>query len=340
MAVKYPFILLFGAISLLVIIAGLNYLNYKLRNRRSGGVVTKLDKIHAMPRYKKLSSSQRTLRLVRFGLLLLLVGSLIMVASRPTTIQTTTQNNNGLDVMIVFDASGSMIDYFNPVGKSLNRFVDKFKSDRLGMIIFSGEAQQVIPMTDDYTELHTILSDMASMDPLDFRQDYASGVRGGTDISTGLYLASVKMANIPAERTKVVVLVSDGEQTYSSKRFKDDNTPIDTDVVVHAAQALARKNVRIIALETPGEFTKEGDNSGPELLQNITSLSGGAIYNIDDASSVEQAFNKIDSSLRTELAGSSYITIYETPWLWLSLSLVFLVAYLVCSAWSYDGGRS
>lgn len=340
MAVKYPLVLLLGSISLLVIIAGLNYLNFRLRNRRSGGVVTKLDKIRAMPRYKKLSNSQKTLRMVRFTLLLLLAGSLLMVASRPTTIETTTKNNNGLDVMIVFDASGSMIDYFNPVGKSLNRFVDKFKSDRLGMIIFSGEAQQVIPMTDDYTELHAILSNMATMNPLDFRYDYASGVRGGTDISTGLYLASVKMANIPPERTKVVVLVSDGEQTYSSKRYKGDSTPIDTDVVVHAAQALARKNVRIIALETPGEFTKEGNDAGPKLLQNITGLSGGAIYNIDDARSVEQAFDKIDSSLRAELAGSSYITVYETPWLWLGLSLVFVMAYLLCSAWLYDGGKS
>lgn len=340
MAVKYPLVSLFGLIGLAALSLGLMACQYRQRQRLAPGVA-QLKRIKDTARFQRLRRQQSIFKLIRSLSFVGLCVALLFVASRPVSVQTTTRDNKGLDVMMVLDASGSMKEYFQPLGASLKELIGQFKTDRLGLIIFSGEAQQSLPLTDDYTELAEVSTAMATKDPTQFRNEYAYGVAGGTDISSGLYLASIKMANIPAERTKIVLLMSDGEQTTSTKDDPSGTAPIDEEIVVRAANSLAKKNIRVIALATPGDqITYGNERQGRALLERVASATNGKVYDVASPGATREVFNTINTSLRTDLAGDTVTTQYETPWFWLTIAILMLGAFLLSSAMRYDGGSN
>ena len=114
--------------------------------------------------------------------------------------------HEGIDIMLVFDVSGSMraID-FEPndrlhVAKEITAsFIDGRPNDRIGLTIFAGEAFTLVPLTRDHVSLKEIFDTVSY-----------GVIEDGTAIGNGVATALLRLRESEAD-TKVIVLITDGD---------------------------------------------------------------------------------------------------------------------------------
>ena len=112
----------------------------------------------------------------------------------------------GIDIMLVIDISQSMqIEDFKPnrlesAKKVARNFVNGRFQDRIGLVVFSGDAYSLSPLTTDYDLLTTYINDI-NFDLIE---------TSGTAIGSALAVATNRMRESEV-RSKVLILLSDGD---------------------------------------------------------------------------------------------------------------------------------
>lgn len=135
----------------------------------------------------------------------------------------------GLEVIIALDVSNSMLaqdikpNRLERAKQAISQLADRFGNDRIGLIVFAGDAYVQIPVTNDYASAKLFLS---SINP-------GMVSKQGTAIGRAIELASASFT--PGSNTgRVIVVISDGENHI------DD--PVD------AAKAAAENGIKIFAI--------------------------------------------------------------------------------------------
>jgi Ca-activated chloride channel family protein len=127
----------------------------------------------------------------------------------------------GIDIMLCIDVSHSMLaqDYapnrLEAAKRALQLFIDKLKGDRIGIVVFAGNAFVQLPITSDYAAAKMFISSISS-------QIISTQ---GTDIATAIDKAAASMlpaGDAKAEEVahqpktqKVIVIISDGEDHFA-----------------------------------------------------------------------------------------------------------------------------
>ena len=155
------------------------------------------------------ATASRWLRFVP-DLVLALALSLILVAlARPQlTSQLVEQTSTGLDILLVLDTSASMqLPDLKPTRleaakRTAREFIRGRFHDRIGLVVFAGEAYSLCPLTTDYTLLLRLLD----------------GVRPGLIAADGTAIGSalgvaVNRLRLAPTSSRVCILLSDGENT-------------------------------------------------------------------------------------------------------------------------------
>lgn len=112
----------------------------------------------------------------------------------------------GIELIIALDVSNSMMSQdiqpsrLERAKQAISRLVDKLSDDRLGLIVFAGDAYVQLPVTNDYISAKMFLS---SINP---------GIvpKQGTAIGSAINLAASSFSP-QSETSKVIVVISDGE---------------------------------------------------------------------------------------------------------------------------------
>ncbi|MEO7965807.1 MAG: VWA domain-containing protein, partial [Gemmatimonadaceae bacterium] len=136
----------------------------------------------------------------------LALAGLIIALARPRIAGRTEQSNSeGINIVVAFDISSSMLaEDFQPQNRlevareKVKQFVAMRNSDRIGMVAFSGEALTQVPLTTDYPVV------MAALDNLQPGQ-----LEDGTAIGTAIATSANRLRSAPG-RSRVVVLLTDG----------------------------------------------------------------------------------------------------------------------------------
>lgn len=170
---------------------------------------------------------------------------------------------SGIDVMVVLDTSKSMLsqdlvpDRLGAAKKALLDWLDNRQGDRVGLVVFAGEAITQVPLTLDLEAVSQVL-DKADVDAVD---------RGGTDIGEGIRtaLASFPMEN-EEKRGRVILLLTDGEPTSGASNL------------TKACLEAKEKGVPIVAV---GMGTRKG-----KPIPDGASFWGEALYKKDAAGRV------------------------------------------------------
>ena len=136
---------------------------------------------------------------------LLVLTLLILAMSRPRlTLKQQSINAEGIDIMLVMDVSTSMLAKdFKPnrleAAKAVAEdFISHRKYDRIGLVIFAGEAFTFAPLTTDHDLLKNFIS-----------QIRAGILKDGTAIGNGLAAAINRLKDSKA-KSKVIILLTDG----------------------------------------------------------------------------------------------------------------------------------
>ncbi|MCK5856353.1 MAG: VWA domain-containing protein [Bacteroidales bacterium] len=118
----------------------------------------------------------------------------------------------GIDMIIAVDISNSMLcedikpNRLSRAKRAISKLVDKLQGDRLGLIVFAGEAYTQLPITTDYSAAKMFLSTVNT--------DYIS--TQGTSISRAIELGRSTFKEMSEDvqvgkRNRVIVIITDGE---------------------------------------------------------------------------------------------------------------------------------
>ena len=257
------------------------------KSGRAQGTVM-LSSIRAFRGVRSWKSSLRTLP---FILRLLALCCLIVALARPQTRNDEQLvNGEGIDIMLCLDISGSMLAQdFTPnrmeAAKNVaGEFIDGRPTDRIGLVIFSGESFTMCPLTTDRSVLKTQLNNVQS-----------GLLEDGTAIGSGLATGVDRLRSSTA-KSKVIILLTDGE---NNKGMIDPNTAkeIAKSVGVRVyTVGMGTEGYAPVPVQTPNGVVmqREKVNIDEKLLTQIALETGGKYYRAKDNESLKNIYNEID----------------------------------------------
>ncbi len=146
-----------------------------------------------------------------FALRMIVLSLLIIVMARPQIHSSQRKVNvEGIDIIMALDVSGSMRardlkpDRLEAAKYVAKKFIDGRKNDRIGLVIFSGEAFTQCPLTID----HNVLKNL-------FKPIKSGMIEDGTAIGDGLATAINRIKDSKAI-SRVIILLTDGVQNSGS----------------------------------------------------------------------------------------------------------------------------
>ncbi len=267
------------------------------------------------------------------------IAVLIVAMARPQMVDTEVLSGEGIDIMIALDMSGSMnaIDMsqddianlqangqepqnrFEAAREILKDFIRKRKSDRVGLVVFGGEAYLRFPPTLDYVRLLNAL-DTLVLDDGRRTQDQPESCKNnctingsGTAIGDALNRAYLRLEKAKS-KSRMLILITDGKQEGGS---------IDAATVPKYIASLPQKDrVRIFTFQVgSGRETRlpaydplrgkpmtdrhgrrlyqRPDRPFPtdaELLRQIANLTGGSFYDSYDAEKFSKDFADLEKT--------------------------------------------
>lgn len=154
-------------------------------------------------------SSLRIKREIKFWLLMLALACMILMFARPQILgaaQQRTDNRQGIEMMVCVDVSNSMLaedvspSRMDKCKMMLEDLIDRFDNDKIGLIVFAGDAFIQLPLTADYVS--------AKM----FLQNINPGMiqSQGTDIARAIEIASNSFSQQKGIG-RAIVVITDGE---------------------------------------------------------------------------------------------------------------------------------
>ncbi|MBL8603766.1 MAG: VWA domain-containing protein [Myxococcales bacterium] len=221
---------------------------------------------------------------------------------------------SGIDIVLSIDLSGSMRaadlqpTRLEAAKEVVSEFIQRRRSDRLGLVVFGREAFTVVPPTLDYSVLQRMVSSL-SLDLID---------GSGTAIGDGLGTALNRMRRSDA-RSKVVVLLTDGAnnaghvdpreaaQLAAALRCK-----VYTILVGTSDEAPIQQGVDLLGRPVYAQARFPVD---PQLLQEIATVTGGQFFRAVDKNELARSFHTILDQLersRIADAGVRYAELYPT----------------------------
>ncbi len=295
LAFKYPYFLL-----LFVPYAALLWYRYRrggtgdLQVSVSSKEVTGVKSAFRAATYGKLD-------ILRYASLALLI---IALAGPGRGITYSSIKNYGIDIMLVLDLSGSMRgEDFQPENrltvakKVVDKFVEGRPVDRMGLVVFAGDAYLQCPLTAEHGIIREILGE------LDF--DTVDG--DGTAIGDAVTLAASRMTEGGA-RSKVILLITDG---------MNNRGEIDPET---AARTCASAGIKVYTVGIgkdglvpyPGPFGSVGPKNyirnhfDGKLLAKVAEITGGRYYRAESSGVFSDNMNEIDRLEKTETETVSY----------------------------------
>jgi Ca-activated chloride channel family protein len=264
------------------------------------------------------------LRLIPTGFFFLALVLIVVALARPQrSNEKVEQYTEGIDILLVMDISESMdLQDFTPnrleaAKKTAVDFINGRFGDRIGMVVFAGEAYSLAPLTNDYELLTSLIEEIS------FEMIEPKGTAIGSAIASGTN--RMKDSETPS---KVMILLSDGESNAGN---------VDP---LFAAQLASAFNIKIytIAVGKDGMVPYGTDFFGrPQMvesyldettLREIARIGNGEFYRASDGSALEQIFQRINTLEKAEILENRYKETADYYRIYLFWAMIFFLIWL------------
>lgn len=239
------------------------------------------------------------------SLMLFGLGALLLAFARPQSKdQWQDVKREGIDIVIALDVSASMLakdlrpDRLSASKKVAQEFIDGRPNDRIGLVVYEGEAFTQCPLTTD----HRVLKEL-------FDQARSGLITGGTAVGMGLATAINRLRDSEA-RSKVVILLTDGVSNAGMVQ------PLD------AAQIAEQQGIRVytIGVGTRGKalspvsqypngqyrFDLVQVEIDEPTLKEMARVTGGQYFRATDSDKLRAIYGEIDRLERTRIEVTEY----------------------------------
>jgi Ca-activated chloride channel homolog len=284
-------------------------------------------KVPSIKNFSGLGSFKTTIRHLPFVLRLLALSAIIVALARPQNKNEEQQaEGEGVDIVLCIDVSGSMTAQdFTPnrmeaAKKVAIDFIDRRLTDRIAIVIFSGESFTQCPLTTDQAVLKSAVENIRN-----------GLLEDGTAIGDGLS-TSVDRLRSSKTKSKVIILLTDGE---------NNGGLIGPDNAKEIAKAFGIKVYTIgvgtdgfapFPIKTPmGVIMQQQKVTIDEkLLTAIASETGGKYFRAKDNAGLEGIYTEINEleKSKVEIATLTRYTEKFFPLVMVALALLLLEVIL------------
>ena len=261
----------------------------------------------------------------------IILSALIIALARPRsfTISQNQDESQGIDIMLSVDVSLSMLakdlepDRLTALQKIAKKFVTQRPGDRIGLVVYSGEAFTKVPVTSDHA---VVMDELDQLNPLELQP--------GTAIGEGLSVAVSHLKDSKA-KSKIIILMTDGVNT------------IENAMPTQVGSELARSNdikVYSIGIGTNGYalmptrtdifgdlvFTEEEVKIDEAVLREIAQTTGGKYFRATSNQSLEEVYDEINQLEKSDLKMTKLYNYQEyfRIFLWIALATLVLDALM------------
>lgn len=228
----------------------------------------------------------------------------------------------GIDIMMAIDLSSSMLAQdFDPNRLEASKlvakdFIDKRTYDRVGLVVFAGEAFTQCPLTTDHSVVQQFLAGLE-----------CGILEDGTAIGMGLATAVNRIKDSPV-KSKIVILLTDGVNNtgyvaplQAAKVAQEFGIKVYTIGVGSTGQTMAPSARRRDGRYVFNMIRVEIDE---ELLKQIAQMTGGQYYRATDEASLVNIYDTIDTLEKTEIEVTVIKRYSEEFYRFVIIGLIFL----------------
>ncbi len=270
------------------------------------------------------------LRHVPFALRTTAFALMIVAFARPQDVERLSHSNTeGIDIMLSIDVSGSMLardfkpDRITAAKEVAGSFIADRYGDRLGLVVFAGEAFTQSPLTTDQGTLQTLVSRIRS-----------GLIEDGTAIGNGLATAINRLRESET-KSKVIILLTDGVNNRGSI------TPMT------AAEIAQAQNIRVYtigvgsegmapypAIDMYGEMTfiQQKVEIDEKTLQTIAEMTGGRYFRATDKEKLQAIYDEINQMEKSKVEVTERYLYHELFAGWLLAALALLIIEFLLSS--------
>lgn len=276
---------------LLVVVAAMRYYSLWRRARLLAKIGDKSLVRQLMP---DVSAMRRR---VKFWLMMVALVLLIVVLARPQMgSKISNDKRNGIETIICLDISNSMLaedvapSRLDKSKMLVENLVDNFTDDKIGLVVFAGDAFVQLPITSDYVSAKMFLQ--GANPSLITTQ--------GTDIARAITLASNSFTQQQGVG-KAIILITDGEDHEGG--------------AMEAAKAAHKKGINVFILGIGstkgapiplggGEYIKDNTGSvvmtslNEEMCREVAKAGSGTYIHVDNTNDAQEKLNNELSKLQ------------------------------------------
>lgn len=273
----------------------------------------------AVGRLAPAARSRRTWRMRAQPLLpflrLAAVALLIVALARPQRGEAVAGTGaEGIDIVLAYDASSSMTQPFargqsrlEAAENVLKRFVEGRENDRVGLVIFRGNALTLSPLTNDYAAV----SEAVSVAPT-LRLD------DGTAIGVAM-AESVNLLRTSESASRIVILLTDGE----------NNSPaIEPLAAARIAETLGIRIYTIGVVSGGANRSQSSLNVDEAALREIANITGANYNRAEDPGALQDIYTNIDELEKSRFEGEDLTRYAEVASPLLALAAILLASEL------------
>jgi Ca-activated chloride channel homolog len=272
------------------------------------------------------SVTKQTVKFVLYSIALFFL--ILGIANLQTGSKMQEVKREGADIMICLDVSNSMLaedlkpNRLERAKLAIEKMIDKLEGDRLGIIVFAGEAYTQLPITTDYGSAKMFLNAISpNMVPTQ-----------GTEIATAIDKA-MESFGTDLGKNKAIVIITDGEN-HEEEAIKKAEDAAKKDVTIHTIGIGSDAGVPIPVYHNGVLSGYKKDKEGntvvtklnEKLLQDIAGAANGVYVKASNTDvGLGAVLDKIAELDKKQIESKRY-TDYEDQFQWfMGASLVFLL---------------
>jgi len=263
---------------------------------------------------------------VKFVIQMVALALLVIVLARPQFgTKTEEVKRQGIEVMIALDISNSMMaqDVLpNRLEKSkriLSQLIDNMNNDKIGLVVFAGDAFTQLPITVDYVSAKMFLNSISPK--LIARQ--------GTAIGSAIDLA-IKSFPAKSNASKAIILITDGEN-HEDNAVEAARLARDKDIVVHVI-GMGRPEGAPIPIDGTMSFWKDRQDNvvvsklNEEMCNEIARAGRGVYVRADNTNTALRTIaRELDQLTKTDISSTSFSSFNEQFQSFAIIALILLL---------------
>ena len=278
---------------------------------------------HLMPDVSKMRP------VVKFWMLIAAMALIIVMMARPQMgTRISHEKRTGIESIIAMDISNSMLaedvtpSRLDRTKMMVENLVDNFTDDKIGLIVFAGDAFVQLPITSDYVSAKMFLSEI----------EPSLIATQGTDIATAINMAANSFTQQQGVG-KAIIVITDGEDHEGG--------------ALEAAKAAKKKGMRVYVLGVGsdkgapiplgnGDYMKDRTGNtvmtklNEEMCRQIAEAGGGAYIHVDNNTNAQRLLDNELAKLSKKEMQSTIYSDYDEQFQAFGIIAIILLILEIC----------